>query len=316
MNYGLTAAAVLGVLALSAPKEPQHNLMKLPSFKGILEVRASIPGRMRLYVPSLSGSMDQAEQAREQLLGTGVVHRVELEPRTGSMLVCYDERKVEAAVIEGAVIKLLGLDALISGKQKSRMESGLHTILDAVDRGVMGATNGLMDGKMLAGTALSVLAIREWRLAGLAVPGAMTLLWWAARLFGGGSLVNIVGETFLRHCLKPRVECDLPGRLRMRFRHSEQLSKEALPYLHYVQDVLTMLSGVTDVTVNARIGTALVLYDAQTTSSRQILRWVDIVVDTGLEIAKEIKPEEIDEQKLEQIVRQRLILRLPQVKEG
>lgn len=45
MNYGLTAAAVLGVLALSAPKEPQHNLMKLPSFKGILEVRASIPGR-------------------------------------------------------------------------------------------------------------------------------------------------------------------------------------------------------------------------------------------------------------------------------
>ena len=179
MNYGLTAAAVLGVLALSAPKEPQHNLMKLPSFKGILEVRASIPGRMRLYVPSLSGSMDQAEQAREQLLGTGVVHRVELEPRTGSMLVCYDERKVEAAVIEGAVI---------SGKQKSRMESGLHTILDAVDRGVMGATNGLMDGKMLAGTALSVLAIREWRLAGLAVPGAMTLLWWAARLFGGDRL--------------------------------------------------------------------------------------------------------------------------------
>ena len=77
-----------------------------------------------------------------------------------------------------------------------------------------------------------------------------------------------------------------------------------------------MLPGVTDVTVNARIGTALVLYDAQTTSSLRILRWVDIVVDTGLEIAKEIKPEEIDEQKLEQIVRQRLILRLPQAKEG
>ncbi|MFQ9806744.1 MAG: HMA2 domain-containing protein [Christensenellales bacterium] len=185
MNYGLTAAVVLGVLALSAPKEPQHNLMKLPSFKGILEVRASIPGRMRLFVPSLAGGMEQALQVREQLLGTGVVHRVELEPRTGSMLVCYDERKVEAAVIEGAVIKLLGLDAAINGKQKSRMENGLHTILDAVDRGVMGATNGLMDGKMLAGTALSVLAIKEWRLAGLAVPGAMTLLWWAARLFRG-----------------------------------------------------------------------------------------------------------------------------------
>ena len=64
------------------------------------------------------------------------------------------------------------------------MEVGLHTILEAVDRVVLGSTNGLMDGKMLAVTALSVLAIREWRLAVLAVPGVMTLLWWAARLFG------------------------------------------------------------------------------------------------------------------------------------
>lgn len=128
--------------------------------------------------------------------------------------------------------------------------------------------------------------------------------------------MNIIGETFLRHCLKPRVECDLPGRLRLRFRHSEQLPKEALSYLHYVQDVLKMLPGVTEVTVNARIGTVLVIYDAGTTNTRQILRWVDIVVDTGLEIAKEIKPEEVDEESLERVVRQRLILRLPQGKEG
>ena len=128
--------------------------------------------------------------------------------------------------------------------------------------------------------------------------------------------MNIIGETFLRHCLKPRVECDLPGRLRLRFRHSEQLPKEALPYLHYVQDVLKMLPGVTEVTVNARIGTVLVIYDAGTTNTRQILRWVDIVVVTGLEIAKEIKPEEVDEESLERVVRQRLILRLPQGKEG
>ena len=128
--------------------------------------------------------------------------------------------------------------------------------------------------------------------------------------------MNIVGETFLRHCLKPRVECDLPGRLRMRFRHSEQLPKEALPYLHYVQDVLTMLPGVTDVTVNARIGTVLVLYDAQTIGSRQILRWVDIVVDEGICSSKEDVWQTAGEKELEEIVRQRLILRLPQQKKG
>lgn len=132
--------------------------------------------------------MEQALQVREQLLGTGVCIAWSLSRARAACSCVMTSARVEAAVIEGAVIKLLGLDAAINGKQKSRMENGLHTILDAVDRGVMGATNGLMDGKMLAGTALSVLAIKEWRLAGLAVPGAMTLLWWAARLFGGDRL--------------------------------------------------------------------------------------------------------------------------------
>ena len=128
--------------------------------------------------------------------------------------------------------------------------------------------------------------------------------------------MNKIQETFLRVCLKPAVTSNLPGRLRLKFSKYKMLPKEAEPYLHYANDVMAMLPGVKDSVINARIGTALVLYDAQTTSSRQILRWVDIVVDTGLEIAKEIKPEEVNEQKLEQIVRQRLILRLPQVKEG
>ena len=127
--------------------------------------------------------------------------------------------------------------------------------------------------------------------------------------------MNIVGETFLRHCLKPRVECDLPGRLRMRFRHSEQFSKEALPYLHYVQDVLTMLPGVTDVTVNARIGTALVRYDAEAVGTRDILRWVDTVVDEGIRIFKEDAWQDKGEGELAELARERLLLRLSQQKE-
>ena len=126
--------------------------------------------------------------------------------------------------------------------------------------------------------------------------------------------MNIVGETFLRHCLKPRVECDLPGRLRMRFRHSEQLSKEALPYLHYVQDVLTMLPGVTDVTVNARIGTALILYNPQMVTAKGVLRWIETAVDVGIDIVNEIGftvPANTDEEGFRQIARERLARHLP-----
>ena len=95
-----------------------------------------------------------------------------------------------------------------------------------------------------------------------------------------------VRDSFIRLCLKPSVECDLPGRLRLRFGRFELLPKAALPYLHYIEDILCMLAGVREVRVNARIGTILILYDAQMTSSAAILHWVDAVVEEGLRMAR------------------------------
>ncbi len=84
--------------------------------------------------------------------------------------------------------------------------------------------------------------------------------------------MNKIEESFLRLCLHPRVECDLPGRLRVSFGKYRLLPKEALPYLHYIQDVLTLLPGVTGAEINPRIGTVLVLYAPSLTSSRAIWR--------------------------------------------
>ncbi|MBR6891499.1 MAG: heavy-metal-associated domain-containing protein [Clostridia bacterium] len=118
-------------------------------------------------------------------------------------------------------------------------------------------------------------------------------------------------ERLIRHWLRPKVECDLPGRLRLRFARHALLPEAAVPYLHYVEDVLKLLPGVQAVQLNPRIGTILVLYEPKTVSARQILRWVDIVVDTGLEIAREIGAEAVDEAELAGKVRARLVLRLP-----
>ena len=128
--------------------------------------------------------------------------------------------------------------------------------------------------------------------------------------------MNKLEESFLRLCLKPRVECDLPGRLRLSFNKYRLLPKEALPYLHYIRDVLELLPGVTGAEINPRIGTVLIRYDANITAARAILRWVDIVVDEGVRISKENIWQRADEETLREIVRKRLILRLPQQKEG
>ena len=66
-------------------------------------------------------------------------------------------------------------------------------------------------------------------------------------------MINI-RESILKCNLKPRVESNLPGRLRLLFPRYALLPDSARPYLHYVEDVLMLLPGVHTVRVNARIG--------------------------------------------------------------
>ena len=126
--------------------------------------------------------------------------------------------------------------------------------------------------------------------------------------------MNKLEETFLRRCLKPHVESSLPGRLRICFKKYALLPREALPYLHFIRDVLGLLPGVTGAQANPRIGTVLIHYDARATDERAILRWIDTVVDEGIRLANESFWQNADENELQEIVRKRLKLRLP--KEG
>ena len=187
MKRSWLLALALGGAAVSLSKTQQeHNLLRLPSFRGLAEVRASLPGRMRLYMPAIAQHWQQAEQMRTQLESTGAVSEVALNPHTSTVLIRYDERQVEGAVVLGAAMKLMGLDAAAQQEPTSRMESGLKTLFASVNHGVLEVTNGLLDARMLAGGVLTVAAVRSMKLYGAAVPGAMTLLWWAASIFRRG----------------------------------------------------------------------------------------------------------------------------------
>ena len=121
--------------------------------------------------------------------------------------------------------------------------------------------------------------------------------------------MGLIEDAYLRHCLKHTVSCDLPGRLRLTFPKYKLLPKEALPYLHYVKDVMTMLPGVKDTVINPRIGSML-----DVTTPKEIQRWMSAVVDTGLEFVREIdwQTAAIDERAIEQKARERLAERLKQ----
>ena len=118
--YITAAAAAAGLLAAASGNRPR-NRVKLASCRGIAEVRASIPGRLRLYMPAVVTNDEAAQRMKERMESTDAVREVHLNRRTGSALFLYDERQVEAAVVEGAAIRLMGLDNAIRKPPVSRM---------------------------------------------------------------------------------------------------------------------------------------------------------------------------------------------------
>lgn len=177
----LAAAAAL----LTTSKGNARNKLKLPSFRGVIEVRASIPGRIRFFIPAVADREQTAGKMKQQLESTGAVRQVQLNGRTCTALVLYDPAQVEAAVVEGAIIRLMGLDEAVKSRPVSRMETGMRTMWESVNHGVMEATNGLMDARMFAGSALAAAALRSLAVNGATLPGTATLLWWASNIFRG-----------------------------------------------------------------------------------------------------------------------------------
>ena len=181
MKIGYLAAAAVAMMMI--PQQKPRNTLHLPSFHGVAEVQSSIPGRIRLYMPAIRTQRETAEKMKRQLESTGAVREVRLNPEIGTALFLFDEKAVEAAVVEGAVIRLMGLDEQIQKLPMSHMEAGLRTLQDAINHGIMETTGGWLDARMLTGSALTVAAIRSMVVNGAALPGAFTLLWWASNIF-------------------------------------------------------------------------------------------------------------------------------------
>ncbi len=178
------AMIALGAAAV-APKKQPHNLMKLPSFDGVVEVCASLPGRMHLRVPAVADKPERAKEVGEQLESTGAIRLVKVEPRTQSVVIYYNESQVSAAVVEGAFIKLMELDAQLSSSSDGRFIEGWRTLRNAINSALLSATNGLMGIRAVAGTVFGATAVKHIIAGNFGLPSTMTLLWWASMLFGG-----------------------------------------------------------------------------------------------------------------------------------
>lgn len=102
-----------------------------------------------------------------------------------------------------------------------------------------------------------------------------------------------IQELLLRKFLKPQIASDIPGRLRVRFSKHKLLPKAAYPYMHYAQEAIALLPGVTNVSLNVYTGSILIEYNKEETSSSRVLAWINRIVDVGINSVKSFKGDKI-----------------------
>ena len=166
----------------NSPSKDNGNSLKLPSFTGVLEVKNSIDGRVRFKIDALKENELLARTFLEQVKKISVIKYAEVNICLGTMLIEYDSSMVDGLTLQGAVMKLLGIDSQLEGNRTSRLRTSAENCVEALDSGIYEFTKGILDFKSVFIMIFLLGAFYDYRTYGRRIPAYPTLLWWCSRL--------------------------------------------------------------------------------------------------------------------------------------
>lgn len=171
----LAGVVTFQVMMRQLKKNKQGNF----SPDGQLTVAQNIPGRLRAYSPKLKDKA-MADAMTIQLARIEGIESVACNEGTGSILVTYEQAKVDHTLLVPALMKLMGLELEGKGQKQSLVIKEAQTVNQAVNHAVYDNTRGLLDLDAMLALGFIGLAIKEMlRTGGVGAPPPITLLNWA-----------------------------------------------------------------------------------------------------------------------------------------
>ncbi|MBQ7486139.1 MAG: hypothetical protein IJT77_01445 [Clostridia bacterium] len=125
--------------------------------------------------------------------------------------------------------------------------------------------------------------------------------------------MTIIKEQELRFSLRYEIVKELPGYLRIRFPAYRSLPEEAVGYLGYLNDAMTLMPGILSATPNPRIGSLLIRYQPDRLDTKKVRRWIQAIIDEGIAFFREYEQKMPDEPTIEKLMRKRLADRMVRV---
>ncbi len=152
---------------------------KFKGFRGIIEVKHSMPGRIRFCIPVLKMEMEKGHLLEQQLLKAEAIHQIKVNPLLGSLLIVYDAEKLDEVTLTGVLAKLLGLEKELEKTPRSVLGQELSKVLKSANTTIYERTDGLLD--LNSAIALGFFSMGIWSLIRRSslLPAGISLLYWA-----------------------------------------------------------------------------------------------------------------------------------------
>ncbi len=155
-----------------------NNNKGFKGFIGVIEIRHFLSGRVRFFVPVLKNEPEKCQQIKNHLEKASQLKSVVANPITGSLLIEFDNEKIDIETITGVVVKILGLEETISKTPKSLVTKELKSIFKSMNTGIYEYTKGMMDLNSVITTSFLSLGIYALISKRNFMPSGLSLLYW------------------------------------------------------------------------------------------------------------------------------------------
>jgi hypothetical protein len=150
---------------------------------GPIDTVSNLPGRVRFRITAVQGDESAGAAIIENLQRLPGVESVEFTRITGSVLIRYECDQLSPELLLVALLKILDLEEQFLETPRPVLARELSELSDSANRTVYHITGGLTDLWTAVLVALLVLGISRVARDRLnAIPGGLTLLWWAGTL--------------------------------------------------------------------------------------------------------------------------------------
>jgi hypothetical protein len=172
---------VVGLILATLMNKKNLSGHALPFIKGKFEPKHVLPGRIRFRVPLIeTAEKIHLEAVHDQLSKVPQIQSFDISPFSGSILIRYDQDKIDTAVVYGILIKILGLEQLFDENPESIVQKEIKKIGNIFNQTVYNRTAGTVD--FASAMTLLTLGLGLYKILVLkdrTLPGGFNLLWWA-----------------------------------------------------------------------------------------------------------------------------------------